>query len=208
MTRATHAAVLLALLAGGCASNGAVPRPFPGARTPGVPGASTHGGSTPVGSTPVTDAALVPEDTPAPEEGGDTDPALLAPGVVPGAAGPGALALAVALELRGVPYRNGGSDPSGFDCSGLVQWVFARNGRALPREVKEQFGVGLEVKPADIQAGDLLFFDTGTRGASHVGIALDAERFVHAPRTNGVVRVERYTSRYWSTRYLGARRVE
>ena len=121
---------------------------------------------------------------------------------------PGALALATALDLRGVPYRNGGSDPSGFDCSGLVQWAFARNGRALPREVREQFLVGREIDSDDVKPGDLLFFDTGSNGASHVGIALDHETFVHAPRTNGVVRIERYTSNYWSRRYLGARRVE
>jgi len=121
---------------------------------------------------------------------------------------PGSLALATALDLRGVPYRNGGSDPNGFDCSGLVQWAFARNGRALPREAKEQFLVGREIDRDEVKAGDLVFFDTGTNSASHVGIALDAESFVHAPRSNGVVRVERYTSNYWSRRYLGARRVE
>jgi len=107
-----------------------------------------------------------------------------------------------------VPYRNGGSDPSGFDCSGLVQWVFAQNGRALPREVREQILVGREVDTDEVRAGDLLFFDTSSRGASHVGIALDRETFVHAPSSNGVVRVERYTSSYWSRRYVGARRVE
>ena len=112
------------------------------------------------------------------------------------------------MDLRGVPYRNGGSDPNGFDCSGLVQWAFARNGRALPREAKEQYLVGREIDRDEVKAGDLLFFDTGTNSASHVGIALDAESFVHAPRSNGVVRVERYTSTYWSRRYLGARRVE
>jgi cell wall-associated NlpC family hydrolase len=120
----------------------------------------------------------------------------------------GALALASALELRGVPYRNGGSDPNGFDCSGLVQWVFARNGRALPREVREQYRVGREVDAEDVEPGDLLFFDTSSHGASHVGIAIDRESFVHAPSSNGVVRVERYTSAYWSRRYVGARRIE
>jgi cell wall-associated NlpC family hydrolase len=121
---------------------------------------------------------------------------------------PGTLALSTALDLRGVPYRNGGSDPGGFDCSGLVQWAFAQHGRTLPREVREQFHVGRQVEPGDVRPGDLLFFDTSSNGASHVGIALDHESFVHAPRTNGVVRIERYTSSYWSRRYLGARRVE
>jgi cell wall-associated NlpC family hydrolase len=121
---------------------------------------------------------------------------------------PATSALATALDLRGVPYRNGGSDPTGFDCSGLVQWAFARNGRALPREVREQFRIGREVERDEVRPGDLLFFDTASNGASHVGIALDQESFVHAPRSNGVVRIERYTSNYWTRRYLGARRVE
>jgi cell wall-associated NlpC family hydrolase len=166
--------VLLALVAAGCASSGAVPKPFPRASTP--------------GGQPTEPRPAIADASPATQ--------------------PGALALASALELRGVPYRNGGSDPSGFDCSGLVQWVFAQNGRALPREVREQILVGREVDTDEVRAGDLLFFDTSSRGASHVGIALDRETFVHAPSSNGVVRVERYTSSYWSRRYVGARRVE
>ena len=170
--------VLAAIVATGCASSGAVPKPFPGAQVPpGQPGTQP------------------PEAPP-----GIAEPSL--------STAPGTLALATALELRGVPYRNGGSDPNGFDCSGLVQWVFAKNGRALPREVREQYHVGREVEADDVRPGDLLFFDTGTRPASHVGIAIDRESFVHAPSSNGVVRVERYTSTYWSRRYVGARRVE
>ena len=168
------ALVLIALLGTGCASSGAVPKPFPGAPT------------------------AAGEPTEAPPRIADVSPGSEA----------ATLALASALELRGVPYRMGGSDPSGFDCSGLVQWVFAQNGRALPREVREQYLIGREVEVDDVRPGDLLFFDTGSRPASHVGIALDRESFVHAPSTNGVVRVERYTSNYWSRRYVGARRVE
>jgi cell wall-associated NlpC family hydrolase len=109
---------------------------------------------------------------------------------------------------EGVPYRDGGTDPSGFDCSGFVQWVFARNGVALPREVHDQYRWGQKISRDEIQPGDLVFFHTVDRGASHVGIALDGERFVHAPSSRGVVRVERYTSEYWKKRYLGARRIE
>ena len=164
------ALVLIALWGAGCASSGAVPKPFPGAPT----------------------AA--------------GQPAAAPPGIAE--ASPGTMALATALDQQGIPYRNGGSDPNGFDCSGLVQWAFARNGRALPRETRQQFLVGREIDRDDVKAGDLVFFDTGSNSASHVGIALDAESFVHAPSSNGVVRVERYTSSYWSRRYLGARRVE
>jgi cell wall-associated NlpC family hydrolase len=113
-----------------------------------------------------------------------------------------------ALEFLGVPYRNGGSDPSGFDCSGFVQWVFGRHGTALPREVHDQYRIGHAIDLQDVRAGDLLFFETVSRGASHVGIALGDGRFVHAPSSRGVVRVEPYTASYWAWRFVGARRVE
>lgn len=116
--------------------------------------------------------------------------------------------VATALMYQGVPYRDGGSDPSGFDCSGFVQWVFAHNGVELPREVREQYRVGTKIGRNEIRPGDLVFFHTVSHGASHVGIALDGERFVHAPSSRGVVRVERYTSEYWKKRYVGARRIE
>jgi cell wall-associated NlpC family hydrolase len=112
-----------------------------------------------------------------------------------------------ALGLRGIPYRNGGSDPTGFDCSGFTQYVFAQFGIALPREVREQFRVGKAVKPDDLAAGDIIFFTTTDPGPSHVAIAIGGDEFVHAPSSTGVVRVEHLSSSYWSPRYLGARRV-
>jgi cell wall-associated NlpC family hydrolase len=110
-----------------------------------------------------------------------------------------------ALALRGVPYRNGGTDPAGFDCSGFVWYVFGQHGLALPRTVPEQFRAGRPATGA-LQPGDLVFFSTVAAGPSHVGIALGSDEFVHAPSSTGVVRVERLTSPYWSSRYLGARR--
>jgi cell wall-associated NlpC family hydrolase len=112
-----------------------------------------------------------------------------------------------ALQFRGVPYRNGGSDPSGFDCSGFVQYVFAQHGTALPREVREQFEFGEAVQMERLRAGDLIFFTTVARGASHVGVFIGGEEFVHAPSSRGRVRVERFTSSYWSRRIVGARRI-
>jgi cell wall-associated NlpC family hydrolase len=111
------------------------------------------------------------------------------------------------MDFLGVPYRNGGSDPSGFDCSGLVQWVFAHHGTTLPREVKDQYRVGRAVDLRDVEPGDLIFFETVSRGASHVGMAIGEGRFIHAPSSNGVVRVEPYTANYWIRRFVGARRV-
>lgn len=112
-----------------------------------------------------------------------------------------------ALSLRGVPYRNGGSDPSGFDCSGFVQYVFGQNGVSVPRTVTEQFRAGREVDPPGLEAGDLVFFTTVTTGASHVGISIGGDEFVHAPSSSGEVRVERLSAPYWSTRFVGVRRV-
>lgn len=111
-----------------------------------------------------------------------------------------------ALDLRGVRYQNGGADPGGFDCSGFTQYVFARHGIALPREVRDQYRAGEEVGD-DLAPGDLLFFSTSEPGASHVAIAVGGDAFVHAPSSTGVVRVERLSSSYWSQRFVGARRI-
>src|SRR5207248_10139010 len=93
-----------------------------------------------------------------------------------------------ALALRGAPYRNGGVDPNGFDCSGFTQYVFGQYGVALPREVRDQFQVGQSVGPDDLQAGDIVFFTTTDPGPSHVAIAIGGDEFVHAPSSSGVVR--------------------
>jgi cell wall-associated NlpC family hydrolase len=112
-----------------------------------------------------------------------------------------------ALALRGTPYRDGGSDPSGFDCSGFTQYVFAQHGVALPRAVRDQYRLGKSVEPEDLAAGDMIFFTTTAPGPTHVAIAIGGDQFVHAPSTTGVVRVERLGSSYWAPRYLGARRL-
>ena len=113
------------------------------------------------------------------------------------------------LAYRGVPYRTGGADPDeGFDCSGLVWYVFAQNGRFVPRTVAELFRTGTAVEGSELRAGDLVFFNTTGVSPSHVGIALGGEGFVHAPSTSGEVRVERLDTRYWSGRLVGVRRIE
>ena len=112
-----------------------------------------------------------------------------------------------ALELRGVPFVDGGTTPSGFDCSGFTSYVFQQHGVALPRLTAEQYRVGSDIDPDAIEAGDLLFFTTVAPGASHVALAIGGDEFVHAPSERGQVRVERLSSSYWSRRFLGARRV-
>jgi cell wall-associated NlpC family hydrolase len=112
-----------------------------------------------------------------------------------------------ALSLRGSPYRNGGSSPSGFDCSGFIWYVFAVHGVTVPRTVVEQYRTGLGVRTDQLRAGDLVFFDTGSSPASHVGVVVGPDAFVHAPSSRGQVRVEHLSAPYWSSRYVGARRV-
>ena len=177
----------LALAAGSaaCASSGAVPKPFP------MPGGSAPAPAAPTDAAPPS-GAVAP--TPAPPRG-------------PRSAIDGYALVGTALALRGTPYRDGGTDLSGFDCSGFTQYVFAQHGVALPREVRDQFRVGKSVKPEEVAAGDMIFFTTTAPGATHVAIAIGGDQFVHAPSSTGVVRIERIGSSYWAPRYLGARRL-
>jgi cell wall-associated NlpC family hydrolase len=77
----------------------------------------------------------------------------------------------------------------------------------VPRTVGEQFHEGVDVSRAPLEAGDLVFFNTDGHGASHVGMAIGGDEFVHAPSARGDVRVERISARYWADRYVGARRL-
>jgi cell wall-associated NlpC family hydrolase len=112
-----------------------------------------------------------------------------------------------ALGLRGSPYRDGGADPSGFDCSGFVEYVFGQHGVSVPRTVTDLYRAGRDVSPQDLQPGDLVFFTTTAPGPTHVGMAIGGDEFVHAPSSAGVVRVERISGGYWARRFVGARRL-
>ncbi len=114
------------------------------------------------------------------------------------------------LELVGINYRRGGTDPEkGLDCSGFVQVVFRDAvGKFLPRTAKEQSQVGdVVADKKELKPGDLVFFNTMRRAFSHVGIYLGDNRFMHAPRTGAEVRVEDMSQSYWVKRYNGARRI-
>lgn len=112
-----------------------------------------------------------------------------------------------ALALRGIPYRLGGADTRGFDCSGLVQYVFALHGLGLPRVVRDQYRIGASVKLDELEPGDLVFFETADGEVGHVGIAIGGDQFVHAPNARGLVRINRLTTGYWAERAIGARRL-
>jgi len=134
---------------------------------------------------------------------GAATPGLGVGSIVPSMAAEGIVS--TALHLVGTRYRNGGADPEGFDCSGFVQYVFAQQGVNVPRTVEEQARSGARVD--EMRAGDLVFFHTNGRGATHVGIAIDGTRFVHAPSSRGEVRVEPLARAYWADRFVEARRM-
>lgn len=121
---------------------------------------------------------------------------------------PGETLVNTALGFQGTPYRFGGTNPTGFDCSGLVRYVFAQHGIAMPRLAAQQFEVGRKVELDDVQPGDLVFFSTIAPGPSHVGIAVGGGEFVHAPSSLGWVQTERLDSSYWRQRFIAATRVE
>lgn len=115
-----------------------------------------------------------------------------------------------ALNLLGVKYTFGGEDPSnGFDCSGLVGYVAEKSlGLKLPRSSAELAKLGQSVKRNQLKQGDLVFFNTRGPRFSHVGIYIGDNKFVHAPRTGAVVRVEDMSVAYWNQRFTGARRLD
>lgn len=114
-----------------------------------------------------------------------------------------------ALGLLGVDYRRGGNSPdTGLDCSGLVRHVFSEAaGLVLPRRAEEISRAGAPVARSELRPGDLVFFNTLRRTFSHVGIYIGDGRFVHAPSSGGVVRVERLAGPYWTSRFNGGRRL-
>ena len=118
-------------------------------------------------------------------------------------------ALLQTLLALGLDYRQGGSShATGFDCSGLVAHVYQEAwGVRLPRNALEQSRHGRPVALEQLEAGDLVFYNTLNRPFSHVGIYVGDGRFVHAPKSGARVRVESVHGAYWKQRFNGARRV-
>ncbi|MFZ7943804.1 NlpC/P60 family protein [Neobacillus sp. 19] len=111
----------------------------------------------------------------------------------------------IALEYIGVPYVWGGTSPSGFDCSGYTSYTYKQAGVTLPRTAADQYTKGQAVSKSNLQEGDLVFFSTYKAGASHVGIYLENNKFVHAS-SNGV-KVSSLTESYYANTYIGSKRI-
>lgn len=111
-----------------------------------------------------------------------------------------------ATAMLGQPYRWGGAAPGGFDCSGLVVYAAAGAGLRVPRTTAEQISFGVPITRGDIRAGDLVFMHLSHKNL-HVGIALNNERFVHAPSSGAHVRIDSLDAQPYAGAFLGARRI-
>jgi cell wall-associated NlpC family hydrolase len=110
--------------------------------------------------------------------------------------------VSIALQYLGVPYVWGGASPSGFDCSGLTMYAYAKVGVYLPHNAAMQYGMGTPVARSQLAPGDLVFFN----GLSHVGMYIGGGRFVHAPHTGDVVKISSLSEYWYAATYVGARR--
>lgn len=114
-----------------------------------------------------------------------------------------------AMGFLGVPYKRGGNTvESGFDCSGFVRAIYKQSiGLILPRRAEQQAAATQNISKADLQPGDLVFFNTMRRAFSHVGIYVGEGKFIHSPKPGAEVRVDSMSLSYWERRFDGARRV-
>lgn len=111
--------------------------------------------------------------------------------------------IATAKSQKGVPYKWGGTTPSGFDCSGFLNYVYENNGVSIPRTVSDIWHAGDSVKEPIV--GDLVFFETYKPGPSHAGIYIGNGEFIHASSSKGITESDVHSPYYWGPRYLGSK---
>jgi murein DD-endopeptidase len=134
-------------------------------------------------------------------------PAASAGSTKPGnGAAPADRAAALAAKMVGKPYKYGGSSPSGFDCSGLVQYSFRHAGVSLPHNTVQQRSATRLINVAELRRGDLLFFNQEGKKYGHVGIYLGDGKFVHAPSSGKSVRSDALSNPYWKKHLSEVRR--
>jgi len=115
--------------------------------------------------------------------------------------------LSTAKQYIGVPYQFGGTTPKGFDCSGFLQFVFAKHGLNIPRLADDQYNLGLRTSSvSQLVPGDLVFFTTYTEGVSHCGIYVGNGQFIHTSSSKGV-RIDSLSDSYWKPRYVGGKHI-
>ena len=119
----------------------------------------------------------------------------------------GQVALATARKLLGTPYRYGGSDPRGFDCSGLVQYSYRQAGVTLARTSRDIFRQSQLINPSHKQPGDLVFFAIAKDKISHVGIYSGSNQFIHSPSSGKGVSYASLDNPYWKSRLIGVGRI-
>jgi peptidoglycan DL-endopeptidase CwlO len=116
----------------------------------------------------------------------------------------GARVVEIARKYVGAPYRWGGSSPSGFDCSGLVRYVYAQVGVSLPHNAAKQYMLGTPVSRASLEPGDIVFFDR----LRHNGIYIGEGRFIHSRQTGKRVSIAGLDEAWYAEHWVGARRIE
>jgi cell wall-associated NlpC family hydrolase len=120
--------------------------------------------------------------------------------------GPGAVAVSIAEQYLGVPYRWGGADPTGFDCSGLTVFVYAQLGIQLRHYAADQWNDLPHVDASRLQPGDLVFFEPRSDGPGHVGIFAGGDSFIEAPHTGDVVKIASLSQEAGALGFVGAAR--
>ena len=109
------------------------------------------------------------------------------------------------MDLVGTPYRWGGTTDAGFDCSGMIQYLYKNAlGVNLPRTSRDMAAASKGISKSHLKAGDLVFFNTSGRGISHVGLYIGNDQFIHAPSSGKTIQTEKLSKPYYASRFVKA----